>query len=137
MPKHEIGINDKIRGIYANLEDIKRLREESKGHFSTQEIFRKIREHEAENLRIIQELNGQGVTNDEIQRRLQEVPILMHDGYSNHNASRCLPSKMKTTQTKRPWDRIIEFVHPVHEPSIEFQLPPNRPHMALLRKTHE
>ena len=137
MPQREIDINDMIHGIYANLEDIQRLREERKGHFSIQEIFRKIREHEAENLRIIQELNGQGVTNDEIERRLQEVPHLMHDGYSKNSTSRGLPSKMKTTQTKRPWDRIIEFVHPKDEPSVAFQLPQNRPHMALLEGPSE
>ena len=133
MAEHEVDINNKIHGIYANLQDIKRLLKESEGHFSTQEIFRKIREYEAENLKIMQELNRQGMTNEEIQCRLQEVPRLMHNGCSNHSASRGLPSTMNTTQTQRPWDRIIEFVHPEHGPSFEFQLPENSPHMALLQ----
>ena len=137
MTEHEININDKIRGIYANLQDINKLLKESEGHVNKLVFNRKIQEHEAENLRIIQELNGQGVTNDEIERRLQEVPHLMHDGYSKNSTSRGLPSKMKTTQTKRPWDRIIEFVHPKDEPSVAFQLPQNRPHMALLEGPSE
>ena len=102
MPQREIDINDMIHGIYANLEDIKRLREESKRHMNKQVFNRKIQEHNAENLEFVQELNGQKVTNEEIQRRLQEVPDLMHDGYSNHSASSGLPSKMKTTQFPRP-----------------------------------
>ena len=137
MAEREVDINNKVHGIYANLEDIKRLHTESEGHLNKQVFSRGIQEHEAENQKLVQELNRQGVTNDEIERRLQEVPHLMHDGYSKNNTSRGLPSKMKTTQTKRPWDRIIEFVHPKDEPSVAFQLPQNRPHMALLEGPSE
>ena len=46
MNEHEIDINDKIRGIYANLEDIKRLLKESEGHVNKQVFNKKIQEHE-------------------------------------------------------------------------------------------
>ena len=72
MTEHEININDKIRGIYANLQDINKLLKESEGHVNKRVFNRKIQEHEAENQKLVQELNRQGVTNDEIERRSQE-----------------------------------------------------------------
>ena len=97
MAEREININNKIHGIYDNLKNIKRLLKESEGHLNKQVFSRKIQEHNEENLRFIQELNQQGVTNEEIQRRLQEVPHLMRNDYSQYGASSCLPSKMKTS----------------------------------------
>jgi hypothetical protein len=133
MAGYEIDIDDKIHSIYANLEDIKRLLESSKTSLKKTYIYEQIQEHENENLKFVQELNGQGVTNQEIQRRLQEVLCLMRNDFSNHNARRSLPSKMKRMQTQRPWDRIIKFVPPKHEPSVEFQSPEDHPPLALLR----
>jgi hypothetical protein len=137
MAEREIRINDKIRGIYDNLKNIKRLLKESEGHLNKQVFSRKIQEHNEENLRFIQELNRQGVTNEEIQRRLQEVPRLMHDGYSKNSTSRGLPSTMNTTRPTQDWRRIIEFVQPEHGLPYEFQLPENRPHSALLEGPRE
>jgi hypothetical protein len=99
MTEREIDINDKIRGIYANLEDIKRLLENSKGYSNKQVFNGKIQEHNAENLKFVQELNGQGVTNEEIQRRLREVPILMHDVYSKNSAKSRLAFKNEYNST--------------------------------------
>ena len=137
MPQREIRINDKIHGIYANLEDIKRLREESKGHMNKQEIFRKIREHEADNLKIMQELLKKGIDDQEIKHRLQEIPLLMRKDYSKNSTSRGLPSTMNTTRPTQDWRRIIEFVQPEHGLPYEFQLPENRPPMALLNGPRE
>ena len=138
MAEHEIGIQNKICGIYANLQDIKRLLKESKGHLNKKHINNEIRGHVDENLKFVQELNRQGVTNDDIERRLQEVPILMHNGNSmKRSASRGLPSKMNTTRPTQNWRRIIEFVPPKDEASVAFQLPENRPHMALLEGPRE
>ena len=66
MAEREIDINDKICGIYANLQDIQRLLKESEGHVNKTHINVKIQEHKAENLKSVQELNGQGMTIQEI-----------------------------------------------------------------------
>ena len=133
MAEREIDINDKIHGMYANLEDIKRLVKESEGHVNKQAFCRKIQEHNAENHKIVQEFKRQGMTNQEIQHRLQEVPRLMRDGNSmKRSASRGLPSTMNTTRHPQDWQRRIEFVHSEHGPSVAFQLPENRAHVALL-----
>ena len=99
MTEREIDINDKIRGIYANLEDIKRLLENSKGYLNKQVFNGKIQEHNAENLKFVQELNRQDMTNQEIQHRLREVPILMHDVYSKNSAKLRLAFKNEYNST--------------------------------------
>jgi hypothetical protein len=123
MSLREIEINDKIHIIHDNLESIKQLYRRSLTCTNVGEILRQVIQLHRDNKDLTQELLHDGIDQQEMDARLQEVEALARHDHSPTDEqvpSFCFPSRFPTAAAAPSYARQrITFVPPQDGPLFE------------------